>query len=416
MYHTIYKLSIYFLGFGMRVASIFHPKAKLWVNGRKNVFTLIKDKIKPDDKVIWMHASSLGEYEQGLPVLTALKERYPDYKFAISFFSPSGFEVVKDNTWADLVFYLPLDTAYNAEMLIKNLHPEIAIFVKYDFWYNLLIRLSSTKIPIIFISSVFRENQIYFKPVGKWMVSVLKNISCFFVQDEKSKILLKSIGIEKVIVSGDTRFDRVKMLLNRDNHLSWLEKFKDDHILLVAGSTWKEDDIVLEKYVNLDTRLNCKWIIAPHNMDVEHIKNLKSELKLKTILYTEIIDQNLDEFEVLILDTVGLLTKVYSYADIAYVGGAFGKEGVHNVLEPAVFGSPVIFGPVYHKFIEAEELIQAGGAITIQNQSGFDIIISDLLKNKKLRNKIGHEAQNYVLSKPNSTQLILNYLESFQII
>ncbi len=409
----LYTIGINFLGIGMKIASLFHPKARLWVKGRKNVFTHIKNKISENDKVIWMHASSLGEYEQGLPVLTALKEKFANHKFAVSFFSPSGYEVVKDQTWADLVFYLPLDTKTNAKKLIQFLHPEHVIFVKYDFWYNLLTELSDNHINTIFISAIFRKDQIYFKPKGKWMVSVLKKVSHFFVQNENSEKLLHFIGIIQTTVSGDTRFDRVKMLLERDNHLDWLEQFKQDKTLIVAGSTWKEDDELLKNYSNSQLSPNTKILIAPHIIDAEYFRKLKTGLKAKTLLFSEKDNKNLEEYQILILDTVGILTKVYSYADIVYVGGAFGKEGVHNVLEPAVFRIPVFYGPIYDKFIEAEELIETGGAQCIHNPKEFNSCLNELISDKETRNQMGKRAQDYILKKPNSTQIILNYFESF---
>jgi 3-deoxy-D-manno-octulosonic-acid transferase len=393
----------------MKIASLFHPKARLWVQGRKNTFSDILNKIKADDRVIWMHVSSLGEYEQGFPVLTALKEKFPGYKFALSFFSPSGYEVVKNESWADVLFYLPLDTPSNARKLLKSLHPEYAIFVKYDFWYNLLDELAGNHVQTIFISSVFRENQIYFKPGGKWFVSILKKVSHFFVQNEKSRKLLNSVGITQVTVSGDTRFDRVKMLLNQDNRLDWLTKFKNEQTLFVAGSTWKDDDELIKNFINSPLLKNTKVLIAPHNMNPEYFQKLKTEFNANTLLFSEIKDSNPEEYQVLILDTIGLLTKVYSYSDISYVGGAFGKEGVHNVLEPAVFGSPILYGPIYDKFIEAEELAETGGGIIIHNQQEFNSLLSYLHYQTAKHLETGNQAQNYVLEKPDSTQIILNY-------
>ena len=405
----IYSIGIYCLGAGMKIASLFHPKAKLWVQGRKNIFSQIENKISGNDKVIWMHASSLGEYEQGLPVLTALKEKYPEYKFAVSFYSPSGYEVVKNNNWADVLFYLPLDTLSNVKQLIRSLHPEYVIFVKYDFWYHLLHTLSENHINTIFISAIFRKDQIYFKPKGKWFVSILKKVSHFFVQNENSKQLLQTIGITQVTVSGDTRFDRVKMLLERDNHLNWLETFRQNKNLIVAGSTWKEDDDLIKNFCNQNLPENTKVVIAPHNMNTEYFQKLKTELQPKTLLFSEKENKNIYEYQILILDTIGLLTQVYSYADIAYVGGAFGKEGVHNVLEPAIFRTPVVYGPIYHKFIEAEELVENKGAWVIHNQEEFTSCLLRLISDTTTRNQMGNHAQNYILQKPNSTKIILEY-------
>jgi 3-deoxy-D-manno-octulosonic-acid transferase len=397
----------------MKTAALFHPKARLWVKGRKNTFSDIRKKIKASDKVIWLHASSLGEYEQGLPVLTALKDKFPGYKFTVSFFSPSGYETVKDKSWADCLFYLPLDTPFNDKKLIEFLHPEYVVFVKYDFWDNLLHELSKNNIPTIFISSIFRKNQVYFKSKGKWLVSILKEVSHFFVQNKKSEKLLNSIGITQVTVSGDTRFDRVKMLERQDNYLDWLTTFKNEHILFVAGSTWKNDDELLKNYINSSLLKNTKVLIAPHNINPEYFQKLKTEFKPNTVLFSEIKNSNPEKYQILILDAIGLLTKVYSYANIVYVGGAFGKKGVHNVLEPAVFGSPIFYGPIYDKFIEAEELIESGGARVVHNQQEFNFLLSHLITHEKERIEIGNKAKNYVLRKPTSTEIILNYFKSF---
>jgi 3-deoxy-D-manno-octulosonic-acid transferase len=410
----LYSLGINLLGAGMRIASFFHPKAKLWIQGRVHVFSEIENKISPTDQVIWMHVSSLGEYEQGLPLLNALKKRFSEHKFALSFFSPSGYEVVKNNCMADLLFYLPLDTLSNANKLIELLHPNYAIFVKYDFWYHILQTLSLNKIPTLYISSIFRQNQIYFKSYGKWFVSILNQVTHFFVQDENSKKLLNSIGIQQVTISGDTRFNRVKMLIKQNNHLNWLSLFKGANTLIVAGSTWKEDDTLLKNFINSPFFINCKLVIAPHNMNPDYFRKLKAELLPKTLLFSELNHTNPADYQVLILDTVGILTKVYSYSDISYVGGAFGKEGVHNVLEPAIFASPVVYGPIYDKFIEAIELIQFGGAKVIRNQNEFNEVLVELLSDKNKRKKIGTMAREYIMSKPDSVQLIIDYFDNLQ--
>lgn len=410
----LYTLGIYLLGIGMKIASFFHPKAKLWIRGRKGVFQKIEREISHNDLVIWMHVSSLGEYEQGLPLLIALRKKFPEYKLAVSFFSPSGYEVVKNKCFADFLFYLPLDTPSQAKKLIELLHPSYTIFVKYDFWYNVLQALISKNIPTIFISSVFRPGQVYFKPRGKWFVSILKKVTHFFVQDNNSKTLLNSIDIQQVTISGDTRFDRVKMLLKQNNYLDWLSIFKENSTLIVAGSTWKEDDELLKNFINSTFFTNCKILIAPHNMNVDYFQRLRAEFIPKTLLFSEIKDKNPADYQILILDTVGILTKVYSYADISYVGGGFGKEGVHNVLEPAIFASPVIYGPIYDKFIEAVELLQYGGAVIIHNQNKFNEILVELLANKEKRIIIGEKAKEYVISKPDSVQLILDYFDKIQ--
>lgn len=416
MNQFLYNISIFLMGFIFKFASIFNKKAKLWINGRKNVFEKIKSKIAETDKIIWTHVSSLGEYEQGLPVILKLKEKYPDYKYVISFFSPSGYEVMKDKTPADLVFYLPLDTPKNSKKIVEILHPEIVLFVKYDYWFNLLQQLCNKKHYTVFISAIVREQQVYFKSYGKWFLSIMRRVNHYFVQNEEVKKLLEKYKISQVTVSGDTRFDRVKMLPERNNDLLWLEKFKQDKTLIVAGSTWKEDDRIMRLLCNQTLSENEKMIIVPHNIDCNNITLLKNQIKLKTLLYSQIKDKKICDYQVLIIDAVGMLTKIFSYADIAFVGGGFGKEGVHNVLEPAVFGIPVIYGPIIDKFTEAVELQKFGGGIVIHSFTETETVVKELLNNPEKMKETGTKAKDYVFNKPNSTQTIIHELEIQQVL
>lgn len=409
--NLIYNLFISLYGLAISIASSFNPKAKLWIDGRKDWKQKMKSHIKPDDKIIWVHCSSLGEFEQGRPVIEKAKTEFPNHKIVVSFFSPSGYEVRKNYNGADYIFYLPLDTKSNAKILIKILHPEILILVKYEYWYNLLKRLQKKKIPIIVISAVIKEDNLFFKAWGSWSRKIISKISHFFVQDQDSKNLLESINIENVTVSGDTRFDRVKEILNSTNELTFVEKFKGNSKLIVAGSTWADDDEILIDFINSKLPLDWKIIFAPHNIDQKKILQLKEKLKLPTTIYTQLNENELIDSRVLIVDTIGILTKIYSYADISYVGGGFTKTGVHNTLEPAVFGVPIIFGPNYQRYFEAIELIEGGAAVKFENQYEFDQNISKLIENESERKNRGKTAFRYIQQKTNSTIVILNYLK-----
>lgn len=382
------------------------------MDGRKNWKQKMKSHIQPEDKIIWVHCSSLGEFEQGRPVIEKAKTEFPNHKIVVSFFSPSGYEVRKNYKGADYIFYLPLDTKQNAKALVKTLHPEILILVKYEYWYNLLKRLQKKKIPVIVISAVIKEKNVFFKAWGSWFRKIIRRISHFFVQDQDSKNLLESINFHEVTVSGDTRFDRVKEILNSKNELIFVEKFKGNSKLIVAGSTWPDDDEILTDFINSKLPEDWKIIFAPHNIDQKKIIQLKEKLKLTTTIYTQLKEEELTDSRVLIVDTIGILTKIYAYADVSYVGGGFTKTGVHNTLEPAVFGVPIIFGPNYQRYFEAIELIENEAAVKFENQFEFDEKMSNLIENESERNRRGKIAYDLIQSKPNSTQLILNYLNN----
>lgn len=416
----LYNLIILFASQVVKILALFSPKIKLFVNGRKEVFTTLQSKINPNDKTIWFHAASLGEYEQGLPVIEKIKEKFPNHKIVVTFFSPSGYEVRKNNTIADVTVYLPLDTKSNAQKFIKAVHPEMVFFIKYEYWPNYLNELKKLGIKTYLISGIFRENQAFFKWYGGFYRSALKTFDYFFVQNDSSKKLIQSIGFNNVKVSGDTRFDRVVSILERDNSLDFIEQFIDSStalgktITVVIGSSWPKDENLLVNYIN-NAAENIKFIIAPHNIKSEQISNLKSQITKSTILFSEKNNIDLSNFNVFIIDTIGILTKIYSYADIAYVGGGFGNPGVHNILEPATFGVPIVIGPNYSHFAEATALVNMEGCISISNQNEINEAFNLLINNEDERNEKGHICATFVQMNKGATDVILKHLENSKI-
>ncbi|MCF8713293.1 3-deoxy-D-manno-octulosonic acid transferase [Joostella atrarenae] len=392
----LYNILVYIVGFFLNIAALFNKKLGLFVSGRKGLFDFLKGTISKNDRVIWFHTASLGEFEQGLPVIEATKKAYPSHKILVTFFSPSGYEVKKNTDVADVVCYLPLDTKYNVNQFLDIVKPELAIFVKYEFWPNFLSALKKESIPTLLISGIFRGEQAFFHWYGSFMRKSLKTFNHFFVQDENSKELLSGIGITNVTVSGDTRFDRVAEILERDNNLAFIEEFKQDKLCVIAGSTWPEDNNLLVDYINNESSGEVKYIIAPHNVKGGEIRKLLADLNKKSILYSEMEGKHLSEYEVFILDTVGLLTRTYSYADIAYVGGGMGSTGLHNTLEPAVFGIPVIIGKEYKGFLEAENLVELGGVLSVSNKKEFSDKLSYLVDNKSTMNDVGTINSNFI--------------------
>lgn len=395
----------------LKIVALFSPKMKLFVDGRKTVFVTLKNKLNSSDKTIWFHAASLGEYEQGLPVIESIKEQFPKHKIIVTFFSPSGYEVRKNNTVADVTVYLPLDTISNTKQFIELVRPEMAFFIKYEYWPNYLNELKKNNIRTYLISGILRENQAFFKWYGGFYRNALKTFDYFFVQNESSKKLLQSIGFTNVKVSGDTRFDRVVSILERDNSLDFIEQFKDKKTTIVIGSSWPKDENLLVNYINQSSD-EVKFIIAPHNIKQEQISNLKNQIQKKTILFSEKENVQLSEFNVFIIDTIGILTKIYSYADIAYVGGGFGNPGVHNILEPATFGVPVIIGPNYSHFAEATALVNIDGCTSIQNQTQLNEAFDLLIQNEDERLEKGHICSTFVQMNKGATQTIMNHILS----
>lgn len=407
--NQIYNLIVILAAQLLKIIALFSPKMKLFVNGRKSVFQTLADKIQTSDKTIWFHAASLGEYEQGLPVIEAIKEQFPTHKIVVTFFSPSGYEVRKNNTVANVTVYLPLDTISNAKQFIKLVHPEMAFFIKYEYWPNYLNELKKQQIKTYLISGILRENQAFFKWYGGFYKNALKTFDYFFVQNESSKTLLQSIGFNNVKVSGDTRFDRVVSILERDNSLDFIEQFKNNKTTIVIGSSWPKDESLLVNYINQSSD-DVKFIIAPHNIKSEQIQELKNSITKKVILFSEKDNVDLSNSNVFIIDTIGILTKIYSYASIAYVGGSFGNPGVHNILEPATFGVPVVIGPNYSHFAEATALVNMEGCISIQNQTQLNEAFDLLLHNEDERLEKGHICSTFVQMNKGATQTIMNHI------
>ena len=409
--NILYNILVFKAGFVLKFIALFNKKIKLFVDGRKETFLKIEKEIFKNDQVIWCHCASLGEFEQGRPIIEKLKEQYPSKKMVVTFFSPSGYEVRKNYDVADVVCYLPLDSKKKVQKFLNLVHPELAIFVKYEFWPNYLNELKKRNIKTILISGIFRKDQSFFKWYGGWMRKSLKAFSHFFVQDKNSMQLLNSIHFNEVTVSGDTRFDRVFEITKQNNNLDFISEFKNNKQLLVAGSTWKEDEDLLVNYINNETSKNIKFIIAPHNINVNDIHNLKKSINKKVVLFSEKETEDLENAQVFIVDTIGILTKIYSYASIAYVGGGYTKSGVHNVLEPATFGVPIIIGPNYYKFNEAIELINAEGCFVVDNFEKLSVLLNQFFNVETKRITAGDNSLNYVINKKGATAKILNYLK-----
>lgn len=388
---------------------------KLFVNGRKNVFSDLTEKISPNDKIIWLHAASLGEFEQGVPVLEKLKEKFPQHKILVSFFSPSGYEIKKNTKLADFTTYLPLDTKSNAKKFIDLLQPELAIFVKYEVWPNYLKYLKENNTPTLLISGNFRKDQVFFKSQANFMKEALQSFDHLFVQNKSSKDLLELHGFEKVSISGDTRFDRVLQQLNLDNKLDFIEKFKNGKTCVVCGSTWPEDENLLIDFINSSSD-EIKFILAPHQIKEKQIQNFRQQLKKKSVLFSEKDNADLKDFPILIIDTIGLLTKIYAYADIAYVGGAAGNTGLHNILEPAAFGVPIIIGKNHKKFPEANLLLKKRGLFSVKNSKECSKILEKLLSDESFRIQTGEISADFIKENQGATEKIISYIYShFQL-
>jgi 3-deoxy-D-manno-octulosonic-acid transferase len=402
----LYNLMVQFAGFLLKIMALFSPKMKLFVDGRKEVFPVLEQKIKPTDKTIWFHAASLGEYEQGLPVIEKIKEQFPKHKIVVTFFSPSGYEVRKNNTVADVTVYLPLDTKKNAQQFLQLVHPDLVFFIKYEYWPNYLFELKKSNTKTYLVSGILRPNQLFFKWYGGFYRDALDAFTYFFVQNETSKKLLQQLGKTNVAVSGDTRFDRVATILEKDNSLDFISDFKDNKLTIVVGSSWPKDEDLIVNFINSNT-LNIKFIIAPHNIKEEQIQQLKNSITKKTVLFSEKEGKQLADFDVFIIDTIGILTKIYSYADIAYVGGGFGNPGVHNVLEPATFGVPILIGPNYSHFAEAIALVNMEACVTVSNQKELNEALENLIRNDDIRNEKGHMCSTFVQMNKGATAIIL---------
>ncbi len=388
--------------------ALFNNKIKLFVDGRKEVFKEIE--VLRKQNTIWFHAASLGEFEQARPIIEEVKNNYKNYKILVTFFSPSGYEIRKNYNLADVICYLPLDSNSNAKKFVEIVNPKIAIFVKYEFWPNFLKELKNKNSTTILISGILREKQVFFKWYGQFMRNALNSFDHFFVQDKNSKKLLESINFKNVTIAGDTRFDRVSRILTQDNSIDFINEFKENKYTIVAGSTWIQDEELIVDYINNHASKEEKFIIAPHNIKTDAILELQNSIEKATILYSKKENKDLTNYQVFIIDTIGILTKIYAAADIAYVGGGL-KTGLHNILEPATFGIPVVIGNKYDKFKEAVDLVAAKGCISISNQKEFTEVLLKLKTDPDFRKESGAINSNYIQENLGATKKIMNYLK-----
>ena len=407
----MYNIIMYIIQLGVAIGSIFNDKLRKMWQGERDAVQTLRKKVEPDADYIWFHAASLGEFEQGRPLMEQIKKSYPQYKILLTFFSPSGYEVRKNYEGADIITYLPIDTVGNARQFLRTVRPVMAFFIKYEFWYNYLHILQYRGIPAYSVSSIFRPDQVFFKWYGRGYGRVLKCFTRFFVQNEESKKLLESIGIHDTMVVGDTRFDRVLQIKEASKQLPIVERFvkgtpEDPKKVFVAGSSWQPDEEIFLKYFN--NHRDWKLIVAPHVIGEDHLKFIFSLIKDKKVVrYTQATEDNVAEADVLIIDCFGLLSSVYHYGDVAYVGGGFGV-GIHNVLEAAVWGMPVLFGPNNKHFAEAQGLLQSGGGIEIEDYETFSLIMSQLSDDSAYYGTCGQEAGAFVQSLAGATKKVLS--------
>ena len=401
----LYDLAVLLSWFFLHLAALFSLKIRQFVSGRKQVFSYLKANRDWNKPLIWIHTASLGEFEQGAPVLDKLIQEYPDHQFLVTFFSPSGYEVKKDRLSPHLVTYLPMDSRWNARKFIRLAQPDIALFVKYEVWPRFFRELDKTGVPILLLSAIFRRRQVYFKWYGGFLKKALRRVAHFYVQDTRSADLLRELGIQQATVSGDTRFDRVLEILEDPKELPFMENFRGDRTCLVCGSTWPEDHQQLLPFINSADKEYC-FVIAPHKTDAKTIEALQKEIRQPSALYSRRKDTDLQNVSVLIVDTIGLLTQIYRYAHLAYVGGGF-ATGLHNTLEPAVYGVPVLIGPGYQGFREAEDLVATGGILVITDAAECASQAGELMANPGLRAKLGKVNKAYIEKNKGASDHIL---------
>ena len=405
MVMVIYNLGILLYEWLLHVAALWKPKARQWVDGRRNIFDRMAERISPSDRVVWMHVASLGEFEQGRPILEAIRKEHPEMKLLVTFFSPSGYEIRKNYSGADYIFYLPSDTPYNVSRFLDVAHPEMAIFVKYEFWLNYLAQLAERGVKSYLVSAIFRRNSIFFKSYGGRWRRALDTFDQMFVQNDESRELLHSIGFDNVIVAGDTRFDRVAEIARAAKSVEIVEKFKGDSRLFVAGSTWGPDEDILLPLINANA--DVKFVIAPHEMDEGRIGRLLRETKGGAVRYTQCTTQSdFSNVQVLVLDTIGILSSVYGYASWSYIGGGFGV-GIHNTLEAATFGLPIAFGPKYEKFKEARDMVALGAARKVESAEELMAWFTPLYNDSELLARVSATAKDYTIKNQGATALFI---------
>jgi 3-deoxy-D-manno-octulosonic-acid transferase len=390
---VLYNISIQIFVIAARISALFNNKAKLWSKGRKYIFKQLSGAIKQEQNIVWFHCASLGEFEQGKPIIKAYKQKHPKHKILLTFFSPSGYEIRKNYKGADWVFYLPADTKANAKLFISIVKPIKVVFIKYEFWFNYMSELKKQNIPFYSASAIFRKEQVFFK--YQWFAKQLNNVSHFFVQDQNSKELLQNIGFSNCTVAGDTRFDSV--IANTQNAISipLIEKFSKNKTTIICGSTWPKDEALLAKYIKENPNYN--YIIAPH--ELQHISALQKQTN--ALLFSKANNTNISNSTVLIIDSIGILSNIYKYGDLAYIGGGFGS-GIHNILEAVAYGLPVVFGPNYQKFKEANELIELEVAKDISNHSELETTILSFIDFDSSISK------NYIKNNAGATDIIIS--------
>ena len=409
--NIVYNFTITLYALTARLISPFHKKARLMIKGHKRVVDILKKEIDPTAQYIWIHAASLGEFEQGRPIIEEIKQKHPEYKILLTFFSPSGYEIKKDYELADVVCYLPFDQKKYVKRFLNLANPSIAIFIKYEFWYNYIQSLHKRNIPVYMVSAIFRPNQLFFRWYGKGMREILRFYNCLCVQDNNSKQLLKTIGITNVEVCGDTRFDRVLKIKELAKDLSLVDAFLIDKQgekskTLVAGSSWPKDEDIFTSYFN---NSNIKLIIAPHEIHESHLAYIESLLKRPSVRYTQASLDTINNYDCLIIDTFGLLSSIYRYGDIAYIGGGFGA-GIHNIVEAAVYKIPVIFGPNFKKFREAHQLIETGGGYSVKDFESFRGLMEEFLQYPEVLHSAGNGAGNYVSTNAGATDKVMKMI------
>ena len=405
----LYTIGIWFYGLGIRIAAFFNEKARQWVHGRKGLFSELERAFSGEPGPVWVHCASLGEYEQAKPLIEKIKKEQPETKILTTFFSPSGYAQAIKKPLADYNFYLPLDLPRNARKFLDIVQPEAAIFVKYEFWYNFMHQLHKNNTPFFYISAIFRENQHFFRPYGRWFAKQLRQATHFFVQTEKSKELLESIGIEHVTVCGDTRFDRVKAIAAQVQPLDFMETFRQDKKIIVAGSTWEPDEQLLAQVLRLFPEY--KLVVAPH--EISRTPELKKTFAtFKTALYSSKEEDNLADAQVFIIDTIGILNRLYQYSTVSYIGGAF-KTGLHNILEAAVYGKPIFFGPHYDHFNEAVQLVELKGAFSVNSANRMTDIMDDFedKENPEYYHHVCDICQQYVAQNAGAVNTIYEQIQ-----
>jgi 3-deoxy-D-manno-octulosonic-acid transferase len=410
------NIIIRLLAVAIRIAAIWNTKARLWLKGRKNLLDRVAAALNDNNRpIIWMHSASLGEFEQGRFLIENIRKTNPEFCIVITFFSPSGYEVMKNYKGADFIFYLPEPTSNNAKKFISLLNPTLVLWIKYDYWYHYLHELKKRNTPLLLISAIFHRRHSFFKWYGPLYKEMLKCFTWLFVQDAPSAERLNNIGIQNVSVSGDTRFDRVADIAEHFEHIPMIREFNGNAPVIVAGSTWPEDEEEIDHYAN--THQEIKFIIVPHEIDEEHLNDIE-KLFRNTIRYSELLktSASTNNINTLIIDNIGMLSRLYSYATITYVGGGFGNEGVHNVLEAAVYGKPVIFGPVFNQFREAIDLLEEGAAFTVDNALDLEKIFNDLLSDNQLYRECSEAAREYVYQHNGATEKILQYIQANRLL